>query len=159
MHVEWEEESGIALNAVSEASSFLLDPHLEMNATRKGSHRDLVTPHDYRVQSLIIDKLCATPYPILSEELHEKAPINLEKTHWIVDPIDGTVNFLHGLPLYGISVALSHEGDFPVGAVSIPALREFYFTYGNQGAYLNGRPLTKPSTLELGQALLGCAFS
>jgi myo-inositol-1(or 4)-monophosphatase len=77
--------------------------------------------------------------------------------YWLVDPIDGTVNFANGLPYFAISVGLWDGRCFPVGAVSMPAFKELYFTQGEEGAFLNGQRLNvEPAVID--QALIGAGL-
>ncbi|MBK7004378.1 MAG: hypothetical protein IPH37_03925 [Burkholderiales bacterium] len=106
----------------------------------KGSLRDIVTQADLDISTLLAGHLQATGIPVVCEEqtaAHQPTP----PTYWAVDPIDGTVNFSHGLAQYGVCVGLVEHGHFLLGAVCAPALDELYFTLNPQRALLNGRPL------------------
>lgn len=107
----------------------------------KGSLRDIVTQADLDISVLLAQKLLATGIPVVSEE-QAHADRATPETYWAVDPIDGTVNFSHGLPQYGVCVGLVEDGQFLLGAVCVPALDELYFTLTPQRSLLNGRPLT-----------------
>jgi myo-inositol-1(or 4)-monophosphatase len=78
-----------------------------------------------------------------------------DKTHrWIVDPLDGTTNFLHGVPLFCIAIALEREGEIVAGVVYNPILDELYTTERGQGAFLNNRRLRVASRRSLGDCLI-----
>jgi myo-inositol-1(or 4)-monophosphatase len=80
-----------------------------------------------------------------------------ETTFWLVDPIDGTVNFANGVPYFAISAGLWEGGGFRVGAVSLPAFKELFFTHGDEAAFLNGRRLkVRPARID--EALVGVSF-
>ena len=107
----------------------------------KGSLRDIVTQADLDISTLLEQRLQATGIPVVSEEqIHVNQPT--PQTFWAVDPIDGTVNFSHGLPQYGVCVGLVERGQFVLGAVCAPALDELYFTLTPHRSLLNGRPVT-----------------
>ena len=161
MQIKWLEESGIALNAVSDAGTLLLNRVEGFKISTKDALRDLVTEYDYEVQAMLLDKLKVTPYPILSEELprSEDAFITNKGSYWIIDPIDGTVNFAYSLHLYSVSVGLCLNNTLSVGAVSLPALKELYFTYGNHAAYMNGKRLNCDYDTDLKQTLISASFS
>jgi myo-inositol-1(or 4)-monophosphatase len=91
-------------------------------------------------------------HPILGEEIsHDRDP---EQPRWIVDPIDGTVNFSHGWPLWCTAVAVEHGGRTLAGAVYAPELDELYTARAGEPALLNGRPLAVSSIDRLADALI-----
>src|SRR5215510_1528636 len=73
---------------------------------------------------------------------------------WIVDPIDGTFAFVHGVPFYGVLIALEIDGESSVGVVNIPALGEIVYAAKGLGCFLNGEPARVSNTAELKDALL-----
>jgi myo-inositol-1(or 4)-monophosphatase len=78
-----------------------------------------------------------------------------DKSHrWIVDPLDGTTNFLHGVPLFGIAIALEREGEIVAGLVYNPVLDELYTAERGQGAFLNNRRLRVASRRSLADCLI-----
>jgi myo-inositol-1(or 4)-monophosphatase len=163
MQNDWINESGIALSAVSEAAEFLSDDIKISNVSTKETLRDIVTDIDLKIQNSILQKLSSSQYTVISEENLEGKPIIdlSNSTNWIVDPLDGTVNYLNGIPLYAVGIALCDRGEFVVGAIALPALNEIYFTYGSKDAYYNGKKL-KPCiglSKPVSQSLFVCAFS
>jgi myo-inositol-1(or 4)-monophosphatase len=74
---------------------------------------------------------------------------------WIVDPLDGTTNFLHSIPHFAISVALQHKGELLAGMIYNPVVDELYWAEKGKGAYLNDRRLRVSGRRELGEALIG----
>ena len=138
---EWERESELALRAVS-AVSDLLRHHPEKIITRvKKNPREVVTELDVAIEKQIMGILAASKYPVLGEETHSSTPDSPPPPppFWCVDPIDGTANYVGGVPLYAVSVGL-FDGHFVTGAVSLPAFKELYFTHHGR-AFLNGRLL------------------
>ena len=99
---------------------------------------DFVTASDKRVEKIIINELNVenSKYSILSEEMGELIGKNKEK-RWIIDPIDGTTNFLNGLPHFAISIAYEEKGEILSGIVFDPIKNEMFFAEKGQGAYLN----------------------
>lgn len=159
MSHDWLNESGIALSAVTEAGILLWDKKDSLIVSTKETYRDLVSEYDLVIHRLIKKKLSDTLYPILSEESDTVSSFLDTKTCWIMDPIDGTVNFAHNIPLYAVSLGLQHQNSFVVGAVFLPALKEIYFTHGNASAYLNEKKLTSASKQKWQDSLFACTFS
>lgn len=125
--------------------------------SHKGNLRDIVTQTDIDISGLLEKKLGATGLPVMSEENYR-----LEKTtpdvFWIVDPIDGTANFAHGLPQYAVSVGLVEHGEFKLGVVCAPALNELFFTLNSGRALLNGQPFSHVHRLQA-DSLVAASFS
>jgi myo-inositol-1(or 4)-monophosphatase len=90
----------------------------------------------------------------------EKAPKNRTITEytWIIDPLDGTTNFLHGLPLFSISIALLNEGTPILGVVYCPALHESFTALKNHGAFLNGERIKVAQNTHLKDTLIATGF-
>ena len=99
---------------------------------------DFVTASDKRVEKIIINELNVenSKYSVLCEEKGELIGINKEK-RWIIDPIDGTTNFLNGLPHFAISIAYEEKGEILSGIIFDPIKNEMFFAEKGQGAYLN----------------------
>ncbi len=128
----------------------------------KSTFKDLVTEWDTRAEELIVDRLSArTPaVPILGEEggAVGKGAADRSGDRWVVDPIDGTVNFAHGLPWFGICISLERRGEPIAGVVAAPGLGwEFYGSAGG-GAFKDGERLQVSETGDLGQSLLCTGF-
>lgn len=91
-------------------------------------------------------------HPILGEE--ESHALDPTQPRWIVDPIDGTVNFSHGLPFWCVSVAVEHEGRTLAGVVYAPELNELYTATADHPALMNGQPLSVSAIDQLDRALI-----
>jgi myo-inositol-1(or 4)-monophosphatase len=102
---------------------------------------DLVTQFDREAQRMIVDALRKkySQYGILSEEDVNRDTGN--PIRWIVDPIDGTTNFAHGLPIWAISIGLEVEGEILLGAVYDPTRCEMFSAIRKHGAHLNGKKI------------------
>lgn len=84
---------------------------------------------------------------------------NSEKTYtWIIDPLDGTTNYLHKIPHYCISIALRHNNDIIIGMVHDPSMHECFYAIKGEGAFLNGRKLILDSKNNLSEALIVTGF-
>ncbi|MBN2620311.1 inositol monophosphatase [candidate division WOR-3 bacterium] len=119
---------------------------------------DLVTQFDRQSQDLIVKDI-EQRYPdhgILSEEDIMKDSANPMK--WIIDPLDGTTNFAHGLPIWSLSIALEREGDVIVGVVYDPTRQELFSAQQGRGAWLNGVLIKISTTADLDKALLVTGF-
>ncbi len=80
---------------------------------------------------------------VLGEEFEERLSTN--RRRWIIDPIDGTKAFIHGVPLYGVMIGLEIQGSMQLGVVCFPALGELYYAERGCGAFFNGSPITVSS--------------
>jgi len=108
-----------------------------LQVSRKGP-KDFVTSSDRRVEKIIIEELKkARPnYSIISEE--DGSENNTDKNNvWIIDPIDGTINFLHGIPHFAISIALKSSGEIISGLIFDPIKNEMFYAEKNSGAFFN----------------------
>lgn len=130
-----------ALNAVLASAKMAEAASGSLIMSHKGNLRDIVTQTDIDISDLLMNKLGATGLPVISEEGHDPA-IETPEVFWVIDPIDGTVNFSHGLVQYAISAGLVDHSEFKLGVVCAPALDELYFTLNRERALINGRPFT-----------------
>ena len=127
--------------------------HLQVSV--KGP-RNFVTAADRRAETILREELAkARPdYGFLGEEGGAQA--GSDKTHrWIVDPLDGTTNFLHGIPHFAISIALERDGEIVAGLVYEPTRDEMYSAEKGLGAYVNDRRLRVSGRRRLGEAVVG----
>jgi myo-inositol-1(or 4)-monophosphatase len=92
--------------------------------------------------------------------LAEESPIENENAarRWIIDPLDGTTNFAHGLPIFSISIAVEAEGRVICGGVYNPAMQEFFFARKGKGARFNGKAISVSRVKQLSQSLLVTGF-
>ena len=93
----------------------------------------------------------------IGEEYNPDSVLRDEPT-WIIDPLDGTTNFLHGLPVFAVSVALWDGGSAQLGVVHAPAMRETFTAVRGGGAFLNGKVLKLTGELNLSQSLIATGF-
>ena len=124
----------------------------------KGSPTNLVTEMDARAEALIVDRLLAA-FPddaILAEERGARA--GRSGRRWIIDPLDGTTNYAHGLPIYGVSIALEVGGRVQLGVVYDPSQRELFVAERGAGAFCNDARLTVSAATTLDASLLATGF-
>ena len=95
-------------------------------------------------------------HQILSEEIGEIVQDSQYK--WIIDPIDGTVNFAHRIPICCVSIGIEHEGKMIMGAVYNPLMNEFFFAERGQGAMLNDKPICVSKKEKVENACLVTGF-
>ena len=128
-------------SAEREAAALMLHARGILAETKSG-RRDVVTEYDRRVQALLMQQLTeAVPEArFFCEETPERDRLD-SKRLFIIDPIDGTMNFVHGFHHSCISVAYAERGEVQVGAVYNPYVDELFTAVRGQGAYLNGRPI------------------
>lgn len=124
----------------------------------KGGFSNLVTDADKACEKLIIDTIRHNfpDHSILSEEAGEiKGPGDIK---WIVDPIDGTTNFAHGLPIFGISIAVVKAGKPIIGVVEIPGLKETFWAMEGKGAHIGNKKIHVSKVGEMKNALFATGF-
>jgi myo-inositol-1(or 4)-monophosphatase len=125
----------------------------------KSSATDMVTESDRLSERLIVEGIrSARPDDaILSEEGAQVE--GSSELRWVVDPLDGTTNYLYGHPGFGVSIALEREGLPVLGVVNDPVHEELFTAIGGGGARRNGAPIRPSRTTELGSALVATGFS
>ena len=126
--------------------------------TSKTGINDLVTQADHESEDEII-KVIRAQFPhhyILSEEAGELKSDS--RTKWIIDPIDGTINFAHGIPVCCVSIGVERDGIMIFGAVYNPFMNEFFFAEKGKGATLNDQPIHVSNKAQLGTSCLATGF-
>jgi myo-inositol-1(or 4)-monophosphatase len=122
---------------------------------------DLVTEVDLECERMF-RTLIAERFPhhdVLAEELGASAPDRAPSRYrWVFDPLDGTTNYAHGLPIFCASLALEIDGHVEVGAIFDPTRGELFTAERDEGAFVNGVPLRASSTEDLLEALLVTGF-
>ena len=118
---------------------------------------DYVSQADRKAEDIIFAELSkARPgYGFLMEERGAVAGDD-DQHRWIVDPLDGTTNFLHGIPLFAVSIALERQGQLVAGVVYNPAMDELYTAERGGGAFMNDRRLRVAARTKLSDAVIGC---
>ena len=152
-------ERRVAIDAARAAGQLLKS---ELAGSRriayKGSPTNLVTEMDARVEELIVGRLVAA-FPddaVLGEE--RGASAGRSGRRWIIDPLDGTTNYAHGLPAFGVSIGLESAGRVELGVIYDPNLDEMFVGERGHGATVNERPLAVSTTPTLDESLLATGF-
>ncbi len=124
----------------------------------KGHPTNLVTEMDGRSEALIVDALrqAFPDHAVLGEEGGARA--GAADYRWLIDPLDGTTNYAHGLPVFGVSIALETERRVVLGVVYDPTRDELFVAEGGRGATLNDVPVRVSATPTLNEALLTTGF-
>jgi myo-inositol-1(or 4)-monophosphatase len=127
-------------------------------ARQKGRH-DLVTDADL-ASELAVRTMIASQFPdhgILGEEAPDARQLEREYC-WVVDPLDGTTNYAHGFPCYGVSVAVARQGRLLAGVVYDPVRDECFAAGAGLGARLNGAPISTTAATRVDEALVALSF-
>lgn len=120
---------------------------------------DYVTEVDQRSERLIIKEIRKNfPHHQFLAEESAGAPVDLGKPLWIIDPLDGTTNFIHRLPIFSVSIALKIKGKIVLGVVYDPNRNELFSAVRGRGAYLNGKRIKVSQTRKLKDTLLATGF-
>ncbi|MEM6461707.1 MAG: inositol monophosphatase family protein [Pseudomonadota bacterium] len=117
---------------------------------------DYVSQADRKAEEIVLGELSrARPtYSVLAEESGEIRGTDGQH-RWIVDPLDGTTNFLHGIPLFAISIALERDGEIVCGVIYNPAMDELYTAERGKGAFLNDRRMRVAGRRNLADCVVG----
>ena len=130
------------IKIIKETDKIFFDDALRADVRVKGDS-DFVTRADLEVSDHLKKRL-KEEYPavgFISEEDYDSLEFDGEKDYWILDPIDGTTNFMHGLPFCCISLALWSAGESVLGVIYAPYTGELFCAEKGKGAYLNGKPI------------------
>ena len=155
----------VAVDAATRAGT-LLRSHLggRREISHKTSPINLVTDMDRRAESLIVHAITENfpTHAILAEEsgvlLAEERGVRGATHRWIVDPLDGTTNYAHGLPIFCVSIALEIDGRLALGVVYDPNRDECFVAERGRGATVNGDRLQVSSAPALGESLLSTGY-
>ena len=146
----------IMIKACEKASKILIRDFGEienLQVSKKGPN-DFVTNSDLKTEKIIIEELKkAKPnYSVISEENGIEINKDIKNT-WIIDPIDGTVNFLHGVPHFAISIALKSNNEIVSGLIFDPIKNEMFYAEKNNGAFFNNHRIRVSKKSELNNCL------
>ena len=118
---------------------------------------DLVSYVDKTSEEMIVNELSLI-FPEAGFIVEENTKNEKKEFNWIVDPLDGTTNFVHGIPCYAISIALEHKGEIILGVVYEITQNECFRAYKNGGAYLNNQPINVSDRKFLQESLIATGF-
>ncbi len=149
-----------AVVASKEAGRLLLDYHESGFQIEHKNPINLATDADHAAEQCVIDHI-RKHFPghrILAEE-RGRVEESTSPYLWVVDPLDGTTNFAHGYPAYGVSIGVEHRGRCILGVVFDPSRNELFTGVEGGGAQLNGRPIRVSRTRDLDSSLLVTGFA
>ncbi|MDD2521863.1 MAG: inositol monophosphatase family protein [Anaerolineaceae bacterium] len=142
----------------TEAAAIALNMQTENLETHYKAANELVTAADSAVEAFLIEKIQAH-FPDHSINAEESGEHDRDSDHkWYIDPIDGTLNYSHRLPIWAVSVAYAYKGELQIGVICNPAMKETFWAARGQGAFLNGEPISVSKTDILNDSLLITGF-
>jgi myo-inositol-1(or 4)-monophosphatase len=150
-------ELTVARQAAAEAAA-LIESRADAERVREKAHADLVTAVDEAAEAAILARLRAH-FPedrFIAEETTSE--LVRDGRRWIIDPLDGTVNFVHNHPFVCVSIALADEEGLAVGVIHAPLLGEVFHAVRGGGAFLNDRPIRVSGVEEPSRALWATGF-
>src|SRR5207342_73548 len=151
-----------AIKAARSAGAIINRASLDLERLQVNSKapNDFVTEVDHAAEAAIIDTLLSA-YPghgILAEESGSARGARDSEFVWIIDPLDGTTNFIHGLPTYAVSIGLAFRGQIQQAVVYDPARNDLFFASKGRGAFLNDKRLRVSKRTRIADALIGTGF-
>ncbi len=152
----------VAVKAARAAGAIINRAALDVEAVRISQKQlnDFVTEVDHASEKVIIETML-TAYPghgILAEESGSEHGAKDSECVWIIDPLDGTTNFIHGLPVYCVSIALAVRGKVEQAVIYDPTRNDLFTATKGRGAYLNDRRLRVSKRTRLSECLLSTGF-
>ena len=144
----------VAIDAARAAGEVALRRQQSLGPMQFKGKKDIVTEADLECDRLIRERLEAA-FPDHSLLTEEEGTLDKGSDYcWYVDPIDGTINYAHQIPLWGVSIGLAHKGKMLCGAIFLPALNELYTVVAGEGAFLNGVPIRVSDETNLSNAIV-----
>ena len=153
------QELQIAVEVAKKAGEIIISMKGKADIAEKGQNYNLVTEADTAAEKVIFDAL-REQFPkdtFLGEESAADADLNASRL-WIVDPLDGTTNFAHGIPHYAVSIAFAREGIVQCGVICNPVSGELFSAERGAGATCNGRMISVSSAEKLSRAVIATGF-
>ncbi|NCS75326.1 MAG: inositol monophosphatase, partial [Gallionella sp.] len=149
----------IAVKAARRAGNLIhrAADNLDHLTVTKKSHADYVSEVDRAAERIIVDALLQA-YPTHAILAEEGGAQGESEYLWIIDPLDGTTNFLHGVPQYAVSIALQHNGVLTQAVVYDPTKNDLFTATRGRGAFLNDKRLRVSKRKELEDSLIGTGF-
>ena len=149
-----------AVRFAREAGAILLEGYGRVHAPERKGRIDLVTEYDRRSEARLL-ALIAARFPdhgVLAEESGAHAASPASRARWVIDPLDGTTNFAHNYPFFGVSVGVEVNGVMAAGAVYDPVRDEMFAAAHGAGATRNGQPIRVSGCEAIEDALLVTGF-
>ncbi len=151
-------ELTVAIGAALSAGRYIASQYgTALAIEEKSNYQDLVTNVDKRSQEIVSSTLRAA-FPTIGLCGEEDLDVPLGPDRWIIDGLDGTTNFIHGVPFFSVSIGLERDGALLLGVVYDPMRDELFYARRGHGACLNGEKIQVSTTRALRQALLATGF-
>ena len=131
--------------------------NLDILAVTEKAANDYVSDVDRDAEQAII-RILLEAYPTHSVLAEESGATGKSEFQWIIDPLDGTTNFLHGFPQYAVSIALAHKGVLSQAVIYDPVRNDLFTASRGRGAYLNDKRLRISKRIKLQKSLIGTGF-
>jgi len=152
----------VAIKAARAAGAIINRASMDLDILKINTKapNDFVTEVDQAAEEVIIETLLQA-YPdhgILAEESGRTRGNKTSEFVWIIDPLDGTTNFIHGFPVYCVSIALAHRGVIQQAVVYDPTRNDLFYATKGRGAYLNDKRLRVSKRTRMSDALIGTGF-
>lgn len=150
----------VAVRAARHAQGIILGNLGKLSSSDVGRKQssDFVTRVDRESEKAIIETIRGA-FPnhlFIAEESAQEAPEG--KHRWIIDPLDGTTNYIHQYPVFSVSIALEYDGELVLGVVLDPVREELYTAEKGRGAFLNGKPIRVSGVSSFSDALIATGF-
>ena len=152
----------IAIKAARSAGALINRASMDLDLLKVNtkSPNDFVTEVDHAAEAIIIETLLGA-YPghgILAEESGRAHGAKNSEYVWIIDPLDGTTNFIHGFPVYAVSIALAFKGQVQQAVVYDPTRNDLFYASRGRGAFLNDKRLRVSKRIRLAECLISTGF-
>ncbi len=147
------------INTAKTAGAFIKQERAQFNyqSVEVKGLNDLVSYVDKTAEKIITDNL-ASIFPVAGFIVEENTRTERHNYNWIVDPLDGTTNFVHGIPCYAVSIALAHEQEIILGVVYEVSRDECFYAIKNKGAFLNEQSIKVSGRKKLSESLIATGF-
>ncbi|MBX3022589.1 MAG: inositol monophosphatase [Bdellovibrionales bacterium] len=152
---------GTALKAAKAGRQVLLDYFGRLKKVQEKAHAGLVSEADVESEK-VISAILKKDFPDIAVLGEEGAFLSkddhVQRSSWVVDPLDGTTNYVHGFHIFNISIGLQWQGELVAGVVDVPLLDKTYTAAKGQGAFVNGQPIHVSQRKTIKEALLATGF-
>jgi myo-inositol-1(or 4)-monophosphatase len=141
-----------------EAAAMLMDRPAELEVNTKSTAIDVVTQMDIKVEAFIVEELLAARPDdgLIGEEGADRA--STSGITWVIDPLDGTVNYLYDLPGWNVSIGAKDEEGQLIGVVVAPSINSTWWAVRGEGAFFNGKPIRCNDPIEMNRAMVATGF-
>ncbi|GAB4190923.1 MAG: inositol monophosphatase family protein [Simkaniaceae bacterium] len=153
-------ETNLAVSAAKEAGELLMQGFgTTFSIKAKDGRHNLVTEYDTKSENLILDRIisCFPHHNFLCEETGRHGKEENEYL-WIIDPLDGTVNFAHNIPIFSVSIAYAEKQEVLSGVIYHPMMNELFVAEKGKGAFLNNEKLSVTAVSAFEEAVFGTGF-